>query len=359
MARRLRPNKRLRQWFRGHFGPTAPAPVQRRPMTHVVLLDGTMSQLTHGQESNIGLTYLLLREIAATAQLALHYEPGIQWQSWRRTHEVIAGVGLNRQIKRAYRFLACGYQPGDRIMLMGYSRGAYAVRSLAGMIDRVGLLRPAHIDRDTLDRHYRLYREAPDSDAAQSLRQALCHPDVPIGFLGAYDTVRAAGLRAPGLWQIVPAPHPFHNNALGPSIQIARHALALEETRDVYRPMIWTTTQAQAAGGRVQQIWFRGTHGDVGGQLGGLGWARPLANIPLVWMLAEAERAGLSLPALWRQRFVTDANAAGIGMNRGIGRLFVLRRQRPFGQDPSEALHPSALTLGRALGMTGLRAMPL
>jgi uncharacterized protein (DUF2235 family) len=135
-------------------------------MTHVVLLDGTVSQLTHGQETNIGLTYLLLREIAATAQLALHYEPGIQWQSWRRTHEVIAGVGLNRQIKRAYRFLACGYQPGDRIMLMGYSRGAYAVRSLAGMIDRVGLLRPTHIDRDTLDRHYRLYREAPHSDAA-------------------------------------------------------------------------------------------------------------------------------------------------------------------------------------------------
>lgn len=358
MARRLRPNERLRQWFRGRRGPTHPAPVSRSPTTHVVLLDGTMSQLTHGEETNIGLTYLLLREIAATAQLSIHYEPGIQWQSWRRTHEVIAGVGLNRQIKRAYLFLARGYRPGDRIMLMGYSRGAYAVRSLAGMIDRLGLLRAEHVDSDTLDRHYRLYREAPDSDQAQGLKQALCHRDVPIGFLGAYDTVRALGIRVPGLWQIVPAPHPFHNNALGPSIQIARHALALEETRDVYRPMIWTTTKAQAEGGRVQQIWFRGTHGDVGGHLGGLGWARPLANIPLVWMLSEAEGAGLCLPALWRQRFITDANAAGIGMNRGIGRLFVLRRSRPIGQDPSEALHPSAFTLGRSLGMTSLRAMP-
>lgn len=359
MARRVRPRERLRQWFRGQPGPAHLAPVPPSPTTHVVLLDGTMSQLTHGQETHIGLTYLLLREIAAAAQLAIHYEPGIQWQSWQRTHEVIAGVGLNRQIKRAYQFLARGYRPGDRIILMGYSRGAYAVRSLAGMIDRVGLLRPAHLDRDTVERHYALYRAAPESDQAQSLKQRLCHGDVPIAFLGAYDTVRPSGIEFFGLWQIVPAPHAFHTDAVGKSVMVARHALALQETRAAYHPMIWTTTQAQADSGQVQQMWFRGTHGDVGGQLGGLGWARPLANIALIWMLSEAARAGLALPMLWRQRFITDANAPGIGMNRGIGKLFVLRRPRPIGQDPSEVLHPSALTLGRSLGMPGLRVMPL
>ncbi|WP_439139063.1 DUF2235 domain-containing protein [Roseicyclus sp.] len=327
-------------------------------MTHVVLLDGTMSRLTRGEETNIGLTFRLLRDLSQGTDLSVYYEPGIQWRSWRRTHEVLAGIGLNRQIKRAYLFLARGYRPGDKIFLMGYSRGAYAVRSLAGMIDRLGLLLPERIDRAALERLYTLYREAPGSEDAQRLKQRLCHPETPIDFLGAYDTVRALGLGVPGLWQIVPAPHPFHNNALGPNVRAARHALALEETRDAFRPMIWKTTPEQAESGQVQQLWFRGSHGDVGGHLGGLGWARPLANIPLVWMLAEAEGAGLPLPVLWRQHYITDADAQGIGMNRGVGVLFLRRTPRPVGQDRSEALHPSAAGLGRALGMPRLRIMP-
>lgn len=350
--------ERLKRWFRGQHGPTPAVDTPRDPMTHVVLLDGTMSRLSRGEETNIGLTFRLLRELPREARTSLYYEPGIQWHSWRRTHEVLAGIGLSRQIKRAYLFLARGYRPGDSIILMGYSRGAYAVRSLAGMIDRLGLLRADQIDRARLERLYRLYREAPGSAAAQALRDSSCHPEVPVAFLGAYDTVRALGLGLPGLWQIVPPPHPFHNNALGPNVAAARHALALEERRVAFHPMIWRTTPEQAQNGQVKQVWFRGSHGDVGGHLGGLGWARPLANIPLVWMLSEAEQAGLRLPSLWRQRFITDADAPGIGMNRGLGMLFILRRPRPVGQDPSEALHPTAASRGRDLGMSGMRSLP-
>ena len=301
-----------------------------------------MSTLAHGHETNIGLTYRLLQELPDRAGVTLYYEPGIQWRGWRRAGEVMAGVGLNRQIKRAYLFLARNYQPGDRIMVMGYSRGAYAVRSLVGLIERLGLLRPAQISEDTLERVYTLYREAPDSPAAHALRAALCHPAVPIAFLGVYDTVRALGLRVPGLWRVVPMPHTFHSAALGPATQIARHALALDETRDAYAPVIWETTPDQVAQGLVQQMWFRGSHGDVGGQLAGHNWARPLSNIPLVWMLSEAEIAGLPLPVHWRHRFVTDAGASAMGMNRGVGKLFFLRRRRPVGLDPSERLHPNA-----------------
>ncbi|NKX43379.1 DUF2235 domain-containing protein [Roseicyclus persicicus] len=345
-------SRSLRAWLSGYRSAPPRLPETRPPHTHVVLLDGTMSTLRRGHETNIGLTYRLLQELPDSARVTLYYEPGIQWRGWKRSVEVLAGVGINRQIKRAYLFLARNYRPGDRIMLMGYSRGAYAVRSLAGLIDRMGLLRPAQIDPDTLDRVYALYREGRhDAPEARALRLARCHADVPIRFLGVYDTVRALGLRWPGLWRLVPMPHQFHSHALGPATQIARHALALDERRDAYAPVLWETTPGQADGGAVQQVWFRGSHGDVGGQIDGLRATRPLSNIPLVWMLSEAEAAGLPLPVHWRHRFLTDAGAPAIGMNRGMGKLFFLRHTRPVGLDPSERLHPTARAAAAARGL--------
>ena len=310
-----------------------------------------MSTLRHGDETNIGLTYRLLQDLPTNARVTLYYEPGIQWRGWRRSLEVIAGIGLNRQIKRAYLFLARNYRPGDRVMLMGYSRGAFAVRSLAGLIDRLGLLRPAQITPETLDRVYALYRDAPDSTAAQSIKATLCHPPVPVAFLGVYDSVRALGLRVPGLWRLVPQTHQFHSHGLGANTLIARHALALSETRDAFAPVLWTTTPQDAQSGRVAQMWFRGSHGDIGGQLGGLRAARPLSNIALVWMLSEAETTGLPLPFHWRQRFVTDANAPAIGTGRGVGKLFFLRHKRRVGHDPSEHIHPTAQTDAQDRGL--------
>ncbi|MDG4647404.1 DUF2235 domain-containing protein [Roseibacterium sp. SDUM158017] len=340
-------------WTRiaGYRSRTPCLPQVRPTHTHVVLLDGTMSSLLRGRETNIGLTYRLLSELPASAQLTLYYEPGIQWRGLRRAHEVIAGIGLNRQIRRAYLFLARNYAPGDRIVLMGYSRGAYAVRSLAGLIDRMGLLRPAQIDEETLDRVYRLYREAPDSVEARALKAARCHMQVPVDFLGAYDTVRALGVRWPVLWRFMPLPHPYHSDALGPSTRVARHALALDERRDVYAPLLWNVPDEAASSRAVQQMWFRGSHGDVGGQLEGFNAARPLANIPLVWMLGEAEAAGLPLPPLWRMRYITDPGAPSVGTTHGMGRMFVFRHARKVGRDPSELIHPTARGVAAARGI--------
>jgi uncharacterized protein (DUF2235 family) len=317
-----------------------------------------MSSLLPGAETNIGLTYRLLLELPDATNVTLYYEPGIQWRGARRAHEVVAGIGINRQIRRAYLFLARNYQPGDRIVLMGYSRGAYAVRSLAGMIDRMGLLRAAQIDEETLERVYTAYREAPESRDAQALKAARCHARVDIAFLGVFDTVRALGVRWPVLWRFVPEPHPYHSHALGPSTRIARHALALNETREAYAPVLWDVAPERAASGAVQQMWFRGAHGDVGGQLGDFMPARPLSNIALTWMLAEAEAAGLPLPYLWRARYVTDAAAEPSGTRRGAGRFFVARRARRVGLDPSERIHPSARAAATARGLTLPDAAP-
>ena len=332
-------SSRLGRWLSGRHGAPRRPPPHRAPATHVVLIDGTMSTLAHGQETNIGLSYRLLRDLSESAPVTLYYEPGIQWRGWRLGAEVIAGRGLNGQIARAYLFLARNYRPGDCVMAMGYSRGALAVQALVGLIERQGLLRPAQITPETLERVQKLDRDAPGSPAAHALKAALCHPSVPIGFLGAYDMVRAGAGHVRGFLRGGPTP--------GPSTRIARHALALDETRDAYAPVLWETHPDQVVTGSVEQMWFRGSHGDVGGQLGAYRRARPLANIPLVWMLSEAESAGLPLPVHWRHRFVTDAHAPGIGMNSGLGKLFWLRHRRPVGKDPSEQFHPSVAASAR------------
>ena len=313
---------------------------RRGPVDHVILFDGTMSSLEPGEETNVGLTWKLLRGMART-NLSLRYEAGIQWRDWRTTMDVIQGRGINRQIRRAYGHLASRYRPGDRIFLLGYSRGAYAVRSLAGVIDSVGLLRAEEATERAVQQAYRHYEDGVGCEAARQFRERYCHPSVAIEMVGAWDTVKALGLRLPLLWMLTEGRHAFHSHHLGPSVRHGYHALALDETREAFAPIMWESTD-DWPGEEVEQMWFRGAHGDVGGQLGGFAAARPLSNIPLVWMLEKAEASGLELPPGWRLRFPTDPDAPSGGTLRGWRRLFLARRRRVVGADPSEYVHVSA-----------------
>jgi uncharacterized protein (DUF2235 family) len=255
----------------------------RGRVDHLVILDGTFSSLRKGEESNAGLTFHLLAEGGPRARRSLYYEEGIRWQGWRRGMDVINGVGIDGQICRAYGHLASHYREGDRIFLFGYSRGAFAVRSLAGVIDRIGLLRHDAATERNVTLAYRHYRQNPDSVAAQAFARAHCHIESPIEMVGVWDTVKALGLRLPLLWMLTDRHHAFHNHHLGPSIRHGFHALALDETRAVFEPVLWDCPPGWE--GNIEQVWFRGAHGDVGGQLGDFEPARPLSNIPLVWML--------------------------------------------------------------------------
>ncbi|SDE45760.1 DUF2235 domain-containing protein [Limimaricola pyoseonensis] len=335
----------VRDWLLGLFGRRARQaegqPRARGPAIHVIILDGTMSTLRRGYETNAGLTYKLLRESGRQANLTVHYEAGIQWPSWSETLDVMMGRGINRQIQRAYGVLASRFRPGDRIVLVGYSRGAYAVRSLAGVVSRVGLLRAEEAtERNVRDayRHYRHRGEAP-SEAARAFARLHCHDRVDIEAVGCWDTVASLGLRLPLLWRLSEPNHMFHDHRLGRHVLHGFHALALDETREGYAPVLWTTPDAFE--GHVEQVWFRGTHGDIGGQLNGEFAARPLANIPLVWMLTRLEACGLPLPADWEARFPCDPDAPSVGTWRGWGKMFLLRGRRVIGRDPSERLHDS------------------
>ncbi|WP_417208092.1 DUF2235 domain-containing protein [Antarctobacter sp.] len=329
-------------WFRRRPAADHSAYARRRgPVDHVIILDGTMSSLKPGSETNAGLTYLLLKE---KGHASLFYEAGVQWTDWATTPDVALGRGINRQIRRAYGYLASRYRPGDRIFLMGYSRGAFAARSLAGIIDMVGLLRAESATERNIRQIYRLYQYAPKGEAAAAFAAQTCHDSAPIEMIGVWDSVKALGLRLPLLWRLTEPGHMFHSHALGASIRHGYHALAYDETRAAFAPVLWDCPPDWA--GKVEQVWFRGTHGDIGGQLGDFEAARPLANIPLVWMLEKLEGCGVDLPAGWRARFPCDAEAPSVGTWMGLGKIFVLRGGRTVGRDPSESLHP---TLVRSL----------
>lgn len=340
---------RFRHWWRGRPAATTDTAIvgrQRGAVDHVIVLDGTFSSLTPGQETNVGQIYRLLTEGGRRAGRDVYYEPGLQWAGWRNGWAIIQGHGLDDLICRAYGWLASHYRSGDRIFLIGYSRGAYAVRSLAGLIDRVGLLKREHATERGVTLVWRHYQTDPDSTGARAFARRFCHAAAPIEMVGVFDTVKSLGIKVPLLGMLIKDKTSFHSHALGRSVRHGFHALALDENRNAFAPVLWESAPDWV--GNVEQVWFRGAHGDVGGQTGDFPAARPLANIPLVWMLDRIAAVGLSLPEGWRDRFVQDVNAPMVGTTRAWGKWFVIRRRRRVMRDPSERLHPSVAGVATA-----------
>lgn len=313
---------------------------ERGPALHVVILDGTMSSMKPGFETNAGLTFKLLREVCHEANVTVYYEAGIQWRDWRSTYDVMTGRGINEQIMRAYGVLATRYHPGDRIVLLGYSRGAFAARSLGGVIGRIGLLRSDHATVRNIRLAYRYYRSGKQNAYVEKFRELYCYPDTRIDAIGAWDTVKALGFKIPFLWRYMPDAQEFHDHDIGPHVANGFHALALDETRASYDPVLWSTKGEEHS--HVEQVWFRGAHGDIGGQVGLFRKARPLSNIPLVWMLTKLASCGVPLPNGWQSQFPQDPNAPPVGNWGGWGKIFLMRRRRIIGRDPSEQIHETA-----------------
>lgn len=327
-------NKRISQWLAEHLPSRQPAqPRGRGPVTHVIILDGTMSSLEPGYETHAGQTYKLLCEAGG---MSVYYEQGIQWTDWYGARDVFEGRGINRMIRRAYGWLSSRYRPGDKVYFFGYSRGAYAVRSLAGVIERVGLLKAEHATERNVREAYRHYECTAETANTVIFANTYCHDMVKVEMIGVWDTVKSLGLNLPLLWRLSVGRHAFHSHHLADNVKAGFHALALNETRVAYSPVLWDGDDP-----RAEQVWFPGSHGDVGGHINGFEPARPLANISLVWMLENAQGCGLRLPDDWKDRFPQDATAPSIGRWRGFGKFLVSRKARKIGVNASERYHPS------------------
>ncbi|MEM6743691.1 MAG: DUF2235 domain-containing protein [Pseudomonadota bacterium] len=318
-----------------------------RPRDVVYVIDGTLASLEAGRESHAGRLHRLLCEGGAHSGRQHAYHPGVQGEGAAKWWRALIGRGVNDSIRQGYAFLSSRARPGDRLFLFGYSRGAYAVRSLAGLIDRLGLLRPEAALQRRVRQAFRHYEAGP-STAAEAFSARHCRRDACVEMIGVWDTVKALGVPLPVLSRFHPMATAFHDHALGPSIRFGAQALALDEDRTAFAPVMWE--HAPDWRGRIEQRWFPGAHMDVGGQVGGFPQARPLANLSLVWMLELAEAHGLALPDGWRGRFETDPAAPMHGPRRGRAAGFLLRAPRQVDAHPGEDLHPSVAARMEATG---------
>jgi uncharacterized protein (DUF2235 family) len=214
------------------------------------------------------------------------------------------GIGISAQIRKAYEFLAVNYQPGDRIFLFGFSRGALAARSLAGFVSNVGLLLKeySHPGQGHVFEAYRLYEKGLNAqqsslgDYLQDLtkeRRASTEREniLPVHFIGVWDTVAALGM-SDWFCDAASAPYTRHHEVEVPEfITHVRHALALHELRRVFKPLCFPRCNPKKTGQTLAQVWFAGAHADVGGGYPEPGWS----NIALRWMTEEARAAGLRL----------------------------------------------------------------
>ncbi|MGC5167195.1 DUF2235 domain-containing protein [Luteimicrobium sp. DT211] len=199
------------------------------------------------------------------------------------------GYGITTNVVEGYRVIAMNYDPGDEIFVFGFSRGAYTARSVAGMIASVGLLRPDALLRDGLAKAEQAYRDyGPDGRARRAaFKAASCYDSTPLAFLGVFDTVGALGVPLPFLRKAK-----FHDVSLSASVRCARQALSIDDRRIKFEPSLWEVPVGEPPG-RVKQVWFPGSHSEVGG-----GTAhRGLSDVALRWMVGEAVAVGLVVDA--------------------------------------------------------------
>lgn len=252
------------------------------------------------------------------------------------------GGGLIDNIFDAYRFLIANFEPGDEILLFGFSRGAYTVRSVAGMIRKCGILDRRHVDLypDTLA----LYRDPethPNDEEPRRFRanhSCAGSDPIPIKCIGVWDTVGSLGIPLRGLRGLTRRKHDFHDCELSGTVELAFHALAIDERRAPFKPTLWL--EKPKPDQLVSQTWFPGVHSDVGGGYTTSG----LSDLTLQWMMDNAELAGLHFdPDVVASRPL-NGDPTGTIHNSKVGwyRL-TLGLDREIRDDRSQTVHPSAI----------------
>jgi uncharacterized protein (DUF2235 family) len=325
----------------------------------IVCCDGTWNTLEQTDQGLPAPTNVakLYNAAAKDAQQLAYYHPGVGTHGGLLDRLVGGGTGagLDRNIMSAYQWLAVHYRSGDRIFLFGFSRGAYTVRSLGGLLAHSGLLdlsdatlTPAQV-WERVGKVFDAYRAGQPfantegyafHDVAPGQASA---GTVPVHFMGVWDTVGALGIPLElSVLRFIgdPRRYQFHDTKISPLVLNARHAVALDERRADFQPTLWTNIRRPD---KVRQVWFPGVHGDVGG-----GYAQTgLSDLALAWMLDEAAACGLRLRDGARAQLRADPQGVLHDSRQG---LFKLGPSQPRATVPVNAaseqaglLHPGAL----------------
>lgn len=295
--------------------------------TIIILSDGTGNAASSVWRTNVWRIFQAL-DLQGNTQAA-KYDDGVGTSSFIPLAILggAFGFGLKRNILDAYKFICRNYdhRNGSKIYLFGFSRGAFTVRVLAALILQQGLVL-ADTESELHDgavKAYRAYRAkgyhsvwrievlfrairddilVPILDLFQHNKpySQILRRDVPaIEFIGVWDTVAAYGLPIDEMTRGISNwvwPLELPNRILSPRVKCARHALALDDERTTFHPVLWTeegesrpTVSTTIDDERLVQVWFVGMHANVGG-----GYPDDaVAFVPLNWLVDESIKRGL------------------------------------------------------------------
>ena len=259
------------------------------------------------------------------------------------------GFGFGRNVCDLYRFLAKNYEDGDNVFLFGFSRGAATVRALSGFIATCGLISAQNEKKEVLSaerlnekikERFDAYRNAKKKPAdAEAFREENKEKNqlgvIPIKCIGVWDTVAALGW--PKDWEPLWFPptlgvlvidkffrtldwflsrfrgaaHEFYEWELTENVEYAYQALAIDDERKSFRPMVWEEKDKEGNPKKtqVEQVWFAGAHSNVGG-----GYERAgLADVALDWMMAKIgqDELGLEFKSSAHEEIQGNATAHG------------------------------------------------
>ena len=268
----------------------------------VICCDGTGNEIN----DHISNVLKLFRIAKKDASQCVFYDPGVgtlsksdAWEQFRNKFKGVLGLatgyGMDDNILEAYNFLIDQYQQDDRIFLFGFSRGAYTVRALAGMLELIGLLEP---DQRNLCGYaltaYKQSSEHNDLSISWRFKKITSARHVPIRFLGVWDTVASVLIPRPDRL-FVPSLQTLPYTRKNPSVEVFRQAIAIDERRRMFRLSPWLEPQTfvkdpfkkvDNPAQDIKQVWFAGVHSDIGGGYREI--ESGLSKFPLGWMIDEA-----------------------------------------------------------------------
>lgn len=269
------------------------------PKNIIICCDGTGNEYCK-EKTNVSKLFDIAEN--RTERQIIYYDPGvgtmgstfaISWVgkklSW--LFGLAFAYGLPQNIEDAYSFLMDNYEDGDHVYLFGFSRGAYTVRALAGMIMKCGLLHKEY--KNLLPYATRLYRKRDntrDSKKVKAFREAFSRNCVPY-FIGVWDTVKSVGIRNKIR---------FGDSKLSEEIPYGYHALSIDEKRFKFRPLLWEKSEAKNQ--TIEQVWFPGVHCDVGGSYERAG----LSDGALKWMIQKAANHGMIVDTAEFDKIIPD-----------------------------------------------------
>jgi uncharacterized protein (DUF2235 family) len=278
-----------------------------------VLIDGTWNKEGSGADTNVAKLdsarkiQAFIKATAADGTLQhVHYHDGLGTEGdlIQKLLGGFIGLGLKKIIQDVYEFIVADYAAGDELYIVGFSRGAYAARALAGLIGASGIQRK--LDANVFEVAWQHYRVAPavrkqPQTAGSSDRKTLAdynmlatkqsfHDTRTITCVGVWDTVGSYGIPA-GIGLAALARYftlamlGFHDTSFGDHVKVGLHAIAVDEHRRPFVPTFWTILKGEEPKGHVEQTWFAGAHSNVGGGYSDSG----LSDEALIWMIARVQ----------------------------------------------------------------------